>query len=1187
MPTDNRARTASPTSQQGSHTAFEIRTVQDARDAFATFIDDERELKSATTTFFKLGGQLAGGRASRAERNRLLSDFYERIVRDPATGGERTRDEKARELRRTLAEMREQNFVAHASPTARRAHAEIDSFVPTTDDLRASFTVPDGSSRAEHASHLNGTNNEARDLFERGATLYGETLVIPREASNSFDLGEQVRIGTLAHAVREFEPLVGADEAKLKAAEFVQLGREIAGSTADGDTPLVVFRAFYQEIKRDENGNFRTRDEQSAQLEGVLGRMRELAAAMRAEEWQRTPVEIISFDDWERGLEERQRDAEIEAHGRLTYRLEETLELETDDERAAQERDRTLEQTADRNFVGGATAGVEYERVRLDELPPRVPAGLTQEDEARLRYEVIPHLDRQLETGARPADILRGVVIQVEAEERRSRETEIAHILTTRAPAANQEHPLNRGEEAVALYTLSALRSFDPASDHALNEEFGHRAFLPHERAVAIDTVGARLAQDYRGLNARLNAFAALEAEHARLREEAVQFREQVRATPEFQNLLEALRAQERDSKLSEHEALVRGSSARISTPERERSGSDSTRSAPTSQTAFSNYPELVGEPRSPSDYASLREKNERANSDLRQRLTSLLVNPEIEQALAENARRIEESAQHFRGLTGSDISNADEARAVLTPELRWMRATLGQLAEERASINIERTRPVGEKQINPLYVGLPEHRNHRLAVENINEYRTLVSVAESLETRVLAFSSLRGREITGATEARELEVNFARDYVAYRQRDDTTRKLNEHRLFREYNARLSGAMSASELLATIKEIRQDNYARAQHPERYRDEADTARRQGEQVRRPLTEREMQQLFLDLTPAHFTAEMREVLLNHSGTARDKAERIRGLEDGTIEPSATLKLLLTEFAKTRADNLRQYGRNIRAFLADYLNPPTPNRLRFSVHDLYKLRERLSPSERDYFFKVVDGTRQSVTSGEAERHLGSRQARQTVFGDRTDVSTSPTPRGSHPRHSFDELRERLEERLTSYLVSVVRERGVRTLESDHESLSHAAEVARIIKETLTEKGHSLHDFRLNDERVAAVSSKLVGELPYALTAGRNRDLVQDYSLDQPTRREPRPGARESKTNDPQLVTTDFGRNMDDEIVEQKVSRAVGQITIQSINGNSGLADSNGHNGKQHSTVRDMTANKEQIARSHIFTR
>ncbi len=1180
MPTDNRTRAASRNPSRDAQAPFEIRTVEDARAAFAAFLDDERELKAAAATFFKLGGQLAGSRAGRAERDRLLSEFYEQVVRDPANGGERTREGKAGELRRVLGEMRERNFASQASPAARRAHADIDGFVPATDDLRAAFTVPDGSSRAEHATLLGGTNSEARDLFERGAAVYGDTLVIPVEAGGAPDRADQIRLGTLAHAVREFEPLVGEADAKLKAAEFVQLGREIAGSTADGDTRLVVFRTFYQDIKRDEGGKFRTREEQAAQLEGVLGRMRELAAAMRAEEWQRGPAEIISFDDWERGLEERQRDAEIEAQGRLTYRLEEALELETDDERAAQDRERTLE-IVDRSLSAGANANVEYERVRLDELPPRVPEGLADEGAGRLRYEVIPHLDRQIEMGARPSDIMRGLSVQAEADSQRAREEEIARILTSRAPEANREHALTRAEEAVALYTLRALRSGGRPSDPELDAEFARRAFLPRERAAAIDTVGARLAQDYRGRNARLNAFASLESERERLLEEAARFRDEMRETPGFKNLLEALRGQERDNHLAERDALVSGNSARLSTLETEPSGNGSAHPGVTSQTGFSNYPELVGQSHATSGYVALREKNERANHDLRQQLTTLLINPDTERALAENARQIEESARHLRGLTGHDIENSREAREALAPGLRRMRSTLDLLAEERAGINVARTRPAGEKQLNPLYVALPEHPSHRLAVENINEYRTLTSVAESLDTSVLAFADARGREITGASEARELELNFARDYVAYRQLDDTTKKLNEHRLFREYSARLGGAHSTSELLATIKEVRQDNYARAQHPERYREEADAAQRRGEQQRRPLTEREMQQLFLELTPGHFTSEMREVLLNHSGTSRDKAERIKGLESGTLAPSASLRLLLAEFARTRSEDLTRFGRNIRSFLADYLNPPAPGRLRFSAYNLFKLREKLSPAERDYFYKVVDDARQSVTSGGPERQHDSRRVR--VSSDARAGHVTPT---THQRHPLDELRERLEERVADYLMSVVRERGLKSLESDHERPDHAEQVARIIKDTITGRGHELEDFSLDDERVAVVSGKLVSELPYALAA--SRDFARELSPERPELGRTERAAREQSAAGQILAGPEFRRGLDDEIVEQKVSLVIGQITGQNLDHyESGRGGGNGHRGGPNLSAHDLASSRNNAAPKHTLIR
>jgi hypothetical protein len=1187
MPTDHRTPAASNGSQQGAPTYDEIRTVQDAQKAFAPFIGDEAELKSAAEAFFKLAGQLAGRQAGVAGRERLLRDIFQRIVRDPATGAERTRDEKARALRSTLGEMREMNFAAQSSPAARRAHDEVDGFAPARDDMRESFRVPEGRSRAEHAGHLNGANREARDLFERGATLYGETLVIPREGVGSPDRGEQVRIGTLAHAVQEFEPLVGGEEAKLKAAEFVQLGREIAGSTADGDTRLVVFRAFYQDIKRGEDGRTRPSEEQAVQLEEVLQRMRGLAAAMRAEEWSREPAETVSLEDWEKGLEERQRDSERETHGHLTYLLEEALTLEAEDDAPGRERDLQDALLTERGQLTGVSAVVEYERIRLDELPPRVPEGLTPEEEARLRYEIIPHIDRQLEAGAKPDDVLRGLTAQAEAEGRRERDTEITHVLTSRAPEANRDHPLTRAEEAVALYTLRALRGLSPADDPALDDEFARRAFLPYERAAAIDTVGARLAQDYREQRARLNSFASQESERGRLLEEAARFSERQRATQDFQGLLAASRELERSHQQAEQAALVRGNDARIDAPVRASSGVELSDETGSNRT-LTDYPELLGEQRPRSEYTEMREKNERAMSDLRGQLEAMLVSPEIEGALAENARLLEESARYFRGQTGRDIDNADEAREARAPELRGMRAALDLLADERAGLQVERTRPSGERQTNPLYVALPAQPGHRLAVGNVNEYRALVSAAEKVGTGVLAFTSRRGREITGASESREQELNFARDYVAYRLHDDTTRKLNENRLFREYASRLSGALTASELVEAVKEIRQDNYARARHPDKYSEEADAAKRRGEQPRRPMSEREMQQLFLDLTPSHFNDEMRAVLLTHSGTARDKAERIKGLESGALAPSASLRLLLAEFARTRSDDLARFGRNIRAFLADYLNPPAPNRLRFSAYNLYKLREKLSPAERDYFYKVVDDARQSITTGGAERQYGSRQSRlshgEQVAG-RSNLS--PSTRGAEQPHPVDSLREHLEEKVSNYLLSVVRERGARALGGDGEGRDHAAEVARIIKDTITGRGHELEDLSLDDARVAAVSGKLVEELAHTLAPSRSRDFARDMSLEQQRPRTSDRANWERRAGGQQLGASEVERGIEDEVVEQKVSRVIGQITIQGFNrhdsGSSGLTIHGRHDPAAHDAVlgRDHAMTKHNLVR------
>src|SRR5207253_543654 len=107
---------------------------------------------------------------------------------------------------------------------------------------------------------------------------------------------------------------------------------------------------------------------------------------------------------------------------------------------------------------------------------------------------------------------------------------------------------------------------------------------------------------------------------------------------------------------------------------------------------------------------------NEQSQLDLQRQLAELLISPDIERKLEQNGALIKESLDYFRNLTGHDIDNSSEAREALQPKLTLMRATLDRLAQERSTINIERTRPIGEKQINPLYISLSTNSSHRLA---------------------------------------------------------------------------------------------------------------------------------------------------------------------------------------------------------------------------------------------------------------------------------------------------------------------------------------------------------------------------------------------------------------------------------------------------------------------------------------
>jgi hypothetical protein len=1174
-------RTQKPRAQGRESPAPEkpIRTTSDARRMLAPLLDDERELTALAAEFFRLGSRLAGRAAGPDERAAVYNSYLDRIL-SRLTARDGTPQEKREAVSRMLEEMRAENLRRHSSFEAHRAHVDVESHRSELDDLRALYEPPDGRTRAEHASFLNGVSQEARDAYELGATLYGDVLVIPRESAGKPTGADQVRAGSHAHAVRELTPLVGEERAKEVATEFVELGRAIAGRTGEGDTRLVVFQTFYNEIAFDAaTGKLRPREEQAAQLEPVLERMRVLADAMRAEEWKRDRAEFVEFGEWEETREVRQRDAEHEVTGRLTYRIESIPGLESEhDEIDELARDRTEDE---REAFGGRVTSVEYERVRLDRMPPPLPAGLGEEDERQLRYEIIPSIDRRLEGGARPRDITSWLYSEQRSDDARARDEEVARTLSRRAPEVNLEHPLTRAEELRALYVLQVLTSkaeraaveisakgarFAREGNRTATEYGEHLAKIAEEiarlqpnereRAEAIDAVGARLARSYRAEQRRLKAFEAAEAERDRLAAEARDHEASVRAGAEFQELLLGARAEERENSLAEREALIRGNNARFDHTHDE----DERRN-------ISAYPES-GESPALSAYALLRQEHELERQRTRATLAEKLTSPDLARERDANIEELEKHQNHFRRVTGREITSAGEAREAIGSRLERVRGVLLRMAHERAQINIETTR-AQQKPVIPVMVGLGANGSLLLPVENVNEYNTLVKFTRRLDLGLRVYDSPHGREITGEQEERAALYDFARDYVRFRAQDEVTRLRNEKRLFREYGAKLDRAQTLDELREAINEIRRENYARAIRPEQFAEEEHDAIRRGEQARRPLTTSETRRLFLLPAPEHYTAEMRELRLSRAETGRDRQQHIRDLERGTREPSPELAMLLREFDRTRHDSPLRHSRNIRAFLGDYLNPPDPNRNRFSRENLYELGKRLRPAERDYLFKVIDSTKRALEQREA----------------------------------FTRMRGQMEARVAAYLTGVVRAHGVESLERD--GAHHTDNISRLINETLQEHGYELSAFNLNDDHVNRITGRLVEELPGAIRAlsnEREQRRTHEHQLgDIVLRNALLPAqvmedstvfhARMSDDRDNQMARRQAAparlQYPDDEFVEQKVNRTIGQLHQQAITITS-TSINYGHHQQPPKAAHELSADhREQQVHRHVLTR
>ena len=953
--------------------------------------------------------------AEEGSRMPVENRFTELLVRsislDLSTNQERFIEGKRDRLEVLLEQLREEVLQTRSSPTAQRAHIEADSYSHASDDLRELFEAPEDRTRAEHADYLNRTNKFARDLYERGAGLYGDVLIIPAEAHSGEHFSDNIRIGSIEHAVDRFSRFrLDRNELAEKAQEFVELGRQIAGRTADGRMRLAVFQTYYKEISHEANeetfsqrdgsgvniqynGRRRSPEEQRAQLDLTLETMRNVAAAMREFEWTVERGETLEIGEWEESLSARERAAENETIGHAGIDNQDDREPSREDERGE---------------VGGYSFGDHHESVRLDQMPPRPPLDISDEERQWLRGVMLPQVDRQLEAGARPAGIIRGLSIAERAEERRARDEIINEIFHARSPDADHNHHVTRDEELRALYTLRAL-ALDAQSTEEKRENVSatHQArqTAPYERAVAsvnaqieerrptlperaaaLDAVQHRATSTLGFEIERLASFEEVEREIAEVDRRRELHQTQVRQSPEWLRALQVVETVRRDAHLDAKEQLIRGNISRFSITSRgvaERGDLTRLAHAPMPSTPDGNheaprYPELTGDAPLVSRFVEAQQSGAEAERAARAKLLALVEVPELDRQRAQLEEKRAAHVRHYRAAINSEISAGTEARSSVAPYTNALARIAERAAGERAQIREIPLSPSaprkGEQELgatNPVFISVSDKTRARLPVGNFNEYQTLVRTAagkgtdgkDKTQIAVHVFTGLYRAPVSGHSEERAASYIYLRQYITYRQQDEQTRMRNESRLYRDFIGRLDAARSIDELRQTANAIRKENYDREKHPTEYQAESDEARRKGEQAKAPLSENEMKKLFLSLAPERHTDEMRRFRLDKAGTGREREERIKELAAGRAAPSASLDKLLTEFGRVRT------WKDVRAFTVQLLNPPEslPERLpRFSRVNLYAEHEHLAPAERDYLFRTISERRDDLKAG-----------------------------------------------------------------------------------------------------------------------------------------------------------------------------------------------------------------------------
>lgn len=846
------------------------------------------------------------------------------------------------------------------SHQARAAHVDVKGYNQATDDFRALYEPQDGLTRAEHADKLNRTNVEARDAYERGASVTeGDVLVIPREFNS---LPPEINITTQRHAVSVISAFTPNEAvAKEKAEELVTLAEQISGTFGNERSRIIIFHHLYSQFTQDEHGTNLPMEERPQALEKTLETAREWAREMK--ELEPVEVEEHSLDE----TAEREFEQTLSENDRLHDENEVYAELYTEatehyagEQLYAQEPDH-LEVEARQP---GALPQTLYERTSLRELPPMVPDEISLETRERIFNRTLPSVDRALESGTSREEIMRGIYSSIALRDRTDQAAKIGAIFAAASPENSGRDVQTTRETALSAYTtLKVLVS------GALEKE--RARFTPHVLESSRRFYEQNPPSGTRSLSQ--NPAVSYSPAHPHTGLEAK----------------ELYTAHEKDIRLSRQNLLgldhipTRAALSRIEDLERALSTITASieRIAPEQTERIEALNEIEArasfvittENRGLSNYEQAEKTTEQVRERLSRPLAFDSIRTHLTDELTESEREIETARNEILKATGFIPDNSAEARQSIQPFVSGMEKNLEIARGERESLggagSEERS---GLKSVGPVFVSLAGHGNVRLPLDNAGEHSVLQKMAESYRLSVASYHGPHGGEITGHSEERTQIAHFISNYASYRLTNAETRLLNRSAEYRIYTERLGSVTTLEELRETSRAIRRENYSRSQQVQAHQREPENVPLPpsldptSKAAARPLTAYEMRQLFTQPAPEHYTDEMRAYRQGLSATGRDKQRLVEALTRGEFSPSQDLAALLNEL------DLRKTGPAISHYTRSILKP-SDQMERPSSFDLHATYEKLLPYERDYLYAVVSDKKQAL---ERERSAPERE-------------------------------------------------------------------------------------------------------------------------------------------------------------------------------------------------------------------
>jgi len=268
---------------------------------------------------------------------------------------------------------------------------------------------------------------------------------------------------------------------------------------------------------------------------------------------------------------------------------------------------------------------------------------------------------------------------------------------------------------------------------------------------------------------------------------------------------------------------------------------------------------------------------------------------------------------------------------------------------------------------------------------KQLNDFRELKpSFAYKLENST---EIIVGRASTTAVEERA----FVYSYISFQLKQPETRLRHENERYRIYAAQLEAAENRNELIKTASDIRVENAALGL---RWKD---LNAGEKEKQPRPLTNREMQFLFTETSPAHYLPEMTVARLTYAHSGESRRQMTEAMLKGEIKPSPEARDLIDSLeSRLQRRELKDSMLATKHFF-ESLKTPNENlkfKNAFCHQEMYR---QLPPQEKDFVYQRTTRQKENL-----EYRLAFRQ-QELIKGDAARGNVSQNLEQSKAERSF----------------------------------------------------------------------------------------------------------------------------------------------------------------------------------------